>query len=172
MTYCCSGDKEIRSSPAKRLIFNPFAELQHTEFYSLFSSFSCQLGLPEERLGSENLFLLFSQPPFKHLHYFTCQSAQTSIPQPCILLHLLQLFHVQAKLQQSIKKQNKNRKKSAVSLCAVSLCGCGCCRNCCNKPDLIDGFIAGVLQPEVDHCVLECSAHVELQRQIVHSLVM
>lgn len=72
----------------------------------------------------------------------------------------------------ALKNKTKTEKKSAVSLCAVSLCGCGCCRNCCNKPDLIDGFIAGVLQPEVDHCVLECSAHVELQRQIVHSLVM
>lgn len=31
---------------------------------------------------------------------FTCQSAQTSVPQTCVLLHLLQLLHVQAELQQ------------------------------------------------------------------------
>ncbi len=37
---------------------------------------------------------------------------------------------------------------------------------------LVDGFIAGILQPEVDHGVLERSAHVELQRQIIHPLDM
>lgn len=36
--------------------------------------------------------------------------------------------------------------------------------------DLVDGFVAGVLQTQVDHGVLQCSAHVELQGQIVHPL--
>lgn len=35
---------------------------------------------------------------------------------------------------------------------------------------LVDGFIAGILQPQVDHRVLERPAHVELQRQIIHPL--
>lgn len=39
-----------------------------------------------------------------------------------------------------------------------------------NLSDLVDGFIAGVLQPQVDHGVLERPAHVELQRQIIHPL--
>ena len=39
------------------------------------------------------------------------------------------------------------------------------------QPDLVDGFITGVLQPQVDHRVLQCPAHVELQRQIIHPLV-
>lgn len=38
------------------------------------------------------------------------------------------------------------------------------------EPDLVDGFIAGVLQPQVDHGVLQRPAHVELQGQIVHPL--
>ena len=38
------------------------------------------------------------------------------------------------------------------------------------ESDLVDCFIAGVLQPEVDHRVLERPAHVELQRQIIHPL--
>lgn len=33
-------------------------------------------------------------------HCFTCQSAEASVSQPCVLLHLLQLLHVQAELQQ------------------------------------------------------------------------
>lgn len=37
---------------------------------------------------------------------------------------------------------------------------------------LVDGFITGVLQPQVDHGVLESPAHVELQRQIIHPLHM
>lgn len=36
--------------------------------------------------------------------------------------------------------------------------------------DLVDGFVAGVLQPQVDHCVLESPPHVELQRQIIDPL--
>lgn len=35
---------------------------------------------------------------------------------------------------------------------------------------LVDGFIAGVLQPQVDHGVLQRPAHVELQGQIIHPL--
>lgn len=36
--------------------------------------------------------------------------------------------------------------------------------------DLVDGFVAGVLQAQVDHGVLQRPAHVELQGQIVHPL--
>lgn len=32
---------------------------------------------------------------------FTCQPAQTAVPQPRVLLHLLQLLHVQAELPQT-----------------------------------------------------------------------
>lgn len=35
---------------------------------------------------------------------------------------------------------------------------------------LVDGFITGVLQAQVDHGVLQRSAHVELQRQIINPL--
>lgn len=44
--------------------------------------------------------------------------------------------------------------------------------SCWLVSDLVDGFIAGVLQPEVDHSVLEGPAHVELQGQIIHPLDM
>lgn len=35
---------------------------------------------------------------------------------------------------------------------------------------LVDGLITGVLQAQVDHGVLQRSAHVELQRQIINPL--
>lgn len=35
---------------------------------------------------------------------------------------------------------------------------------------LVDGLITGVLQAQVDHSVLQRSAHVELQRQIINPL--
>lgn len=37
---------------------------------------------------------------------------------------------------------------------------------------LVDGLIAGVLQPQVDHGVLQRPAHVELQGQVIHPLCM
>ena len=42
--------------------------------------------------------------------------------------------------------------------------------SCEFQSDLVDCFIAGVLQPQVDHGVLQRPAHVELQRQIIHPL--
>lgn len=90
-------------------------------------------------------------------HCFTCQSAEASVSQPCVLLHLLQLLHVQAELQQRGTGQcDAAVMKRGVTQTFVS--------------DLVDGFIAGVLQPQVDHGVLERPAHVELQRQIIHPL--
>jgi len=53
------------------------------------------------------------------------------------------------------------------------VCVCACVFVCvclCVESDLIDGFVAGVLQAQVDHGVLERPAHVELQRQIIHPL--
>lgn len=35
---------------------------------------------------------------------------------------------------------------------------------------LVNGFIAGVLQAEVNHSVLQSSAHVKLQREVVDPL--
>lgn len=54
------------------------------------------------------------------------------------------------------------------------MCMCGVIASISYKTlsDLVDGFIAGVLQPQVDHRVLERPAHVELQRQIIHPLNM
>ena len=92
-------------------------------------------------------------------HCFTCQSAQASVSQPRVLLHLLQLLHVQAQLQQ----RGTGKRDAAVMKRGVTQTF---------ESDLVDGLVAGVLQPQVDHGVLERPAHVELQRQIIDPLNM
>ena len=45
-----------------------------------------------------------------------------------------------------------------------------CSRRLSVLSHLVDGLVTGVLQPQVNHGVLEGSAHVELQGEVVHPL--
>lgn len=67
---------------------------------------------------------------------------------------------------------NVSDSKSSVFHCSVSaaaevICPVMMSQVCCY---LVDGLITGVLQAQVDHGVLQRSAHVELQRQIINPL--
>lgn len=55
----------------------------------------------------------------------------------------------------------------SVSAAAEEICPVMMSQVCCY---LVDGLITGVLQAQVDHGVLQRSAHVELQRQIINPL--
>lgn len=95
----------------------------------------------------------------KHLQSSsTCKSAQASVAQTRILLDLLQLLHVQAKLR------GTHKRNMLTNTCCAGM------QMSQSFAYLVDGFVAGVLQTQVDHGVLQCAAHVELQGQVVHSL--
>lgn len=94
----------------------------------------------------------------------TGQAAQTAISQTSVLLHVLQLLHVQTQLHRATRpgwvsdrealSNTEDFQRTEREL----------------GPHLVGGLVAGVLQRQVHHGVLKCAAHVELQGDVVDAL--
>lgn len=87
----------------------------------------------------------------------TCQTAQASVTQACVLFNVLQLLHIQTQLD----RMGIDLEKFLGALFPTSF-------YCISH--LVGGLIAGALQGQIHHGVLQGSAHVELQREVVHTL--
>lgn len=102
----------------------------------------------------------------------TSKTAQASISQTSVFLHVLQLLHVQTQLQRTTWTDSDRLLvlfvlqwlQKVLQLLYEGV------KETCFFSHLVCGLITGILQRKVHHSVLEGAAHVELQGDVVHTL--
>lgn len=95
----------------------------------------------------------------------TSKAAQTTISQTSIFLNVLQFLHVQTQLQRTTEQLFPHADPFLNNVRTVIRV-----INKASLSHLVRGLIAGVLQCQVHHGVLEGAAHVEFKGDVVHTL--